>query len=156
MNCDDVRDRLNAYVDGELPAEAVQRVEKHLKNCDECSKQFEEYEGIGELLQKKRVPEPPETLKSGVMEAVAETDESGQAVVGIETTGNHTVVVEKGSLSTDEHTVVGVEEGGEPSTSDTDEPAGTTTEEGQPGFGPVVALLALVAVAGLGWRRARR
>lgn len=87
-------------------------------------------------------------------EAVTETDDGGQAVVRIESTGNHTVVVEQGSLSA-EGTVTGVETGGTTQPT-TEEPAGTTTEDGQPGFGPVVALLAVLAVLGLGVRRARR
>jgi anti-sigma factor (TIGR02949 family) len=77
MNCDSVRDQLNAYVDGELPAETVQHVEEHLKTCDECSEWVEEEEGIGELVKQQRVPDPPDTLKSGVMQAVSETEKGG-------------------------------------------------------------------------------
>ena len=34
--CDDVADRLSAYVDGELTQGGRQRVDVHLEGCDAC------------------------------------------------------------------------------------------------------------------------
>lgn len=88
-------------------------------------------------------------------EPVAETDESGRAVVEVASTGEHSVVVEHEELSTAPQTVVGVEEGAAEGTPASGEETETSTD--LPGFGPLPALLALLAVVGVGlWRRRHR
>jgi len=36
MNCQDVRKRLDAWVDGEMPASETERITGHLENCAKC------------------------------------------------------------------------------------------------------------------------
>lgn len=87
---------------------------------------------------------------------VAETDGNGQAVVQVSTAGNHTVTAETGSIEATAY-VEGVREGGGTveATERTDE---TETAIETPGFGTLVALVALatVVLVGVARRRWRR
>ena len=46
IRCRDVLAGLNAYVDGELPAADVERVEGHLRGCDRCERFGGEFSAI--------------------------------------------------------------------------------------------------------------
>lgn len=85
-------------------------------------------------------------------EAVAETDDDGEAVLRVESAGEHGVVAEYESLRTDEQTVVGVADGGATPTA-----TGTDTEVpgGMPGFGFPAIVAALVVIFGVLARRRR-
>ena len=86
-------------------------------------------------------------------EAVAETDASGGAVVQVSSGGNHTVAVESGPLEANA-SVRGVGEGGATGDGDGDSTTGGTETTAQtPGFGVVVALLAVLVVALVGLAR---
>lgn len=84
-------------------------------------------------------------------ESVGETDANGQLTVRVSDPGDHSVVAERGELQSGSVTVTGVNVNGETPTA-TEEPQ-TGTDVSGPGFGPVVALLALVVIALLGRRR---
>jgi nitrate reductase NapAB chaperone NapD len=91
---------------------------------------------------------------------VAETDASGQAVIRVESEGNHTVTVRAEALEATAY-VEGITEaeagdggGTEVDGSDQDG-AETTAPFGQPGFGPGVAVLALVGAVAVGLARRR-
>ena len=91
-------------------------------------------------------------------ESVAETDANGQAVVRVESGGNHTVTVEAESLEATAY-VQGV--GGDGTagggTDATDSPGVTTSTIAEtPGFGVAVALLALLLVSLVGLTRGVR
>jgi PGF-CTERM protein len=84
-------------------------------------------------------------------DAVGETDANGQLTVTVSDPGNHSIVAERGELQSGSVTVTGVNVNGE-TPAPTEEPQ-TMTDSSGPGFGPVVALLALVVSALLGRRR---
>ena len=95
-------------------------------------------------------------------EPAAETDAEGRAVVEVPSAGNHSVVVERDDLSTGPQTVVGVDRSGEgnsagetPSGDAADATNGSETSAEVPGFGPLVALLALLGLVGIGLLRRR-
>jgi PGF-CTERM protein len=88
---------------------------------------------------------------------VGETNANGVLSVPIESAGNHTIGASSGDLSTSA-TVEGVEPAPEetPTATPTPTPVPTTTEPSGalgPGFGPIAAILALLAVALLARRR---
>lgn len=87
-------------------------------------------------------------------EAVTETDANGEAVIRIESAGEHEVTAELDDLSTGANTVRGVAEGGETATA-TDAPPETEVPGGMPGFGIPAVLVALVALLGAAARRRR-
>ena len=45
MKCEMIRDLLPLYIDGLTSKESNQEIEKHLKNCEECQKYYQEMTG---------------------------------------------------------------------------------------------------------------
>ena len=97
-------------------------------------------------------------------ESVATTDSDGRARLTVDTEGEHTISVRKGSVDSGETVVTGVIVGTETttttpetttSTATTTTPTATTstTEVPIPGFGPIVALLGTLLGLGLARRR---
>lgn len=74
-------------------------------------------------------------------ETVGETDASGEAVVAIEAAGPQEFRAVQDGVESGSITIQGVSPGGD----ETDTPSPTATESAGAGFGPVVALLALLA-----------
>lgn len=70
MECDDIRKRLEAFLDGE--AEEVERtaIQGHLAKCAECARAFRQSKKLPSLLQSWKAEKPPEDLydrlKSGL------------------------------------------------------------------------------------------
>ena len=59
IRCSQVLDHLSEYLDGELDAETVGRIEAHLKGCDWCERFGQHFSGtVGEL--RKHLSEPAE------------------------------------------------------------------------------------------------
>lgn len=59
MNCNEVRELLSLYIDDELDKNEKLLVEEHLKVCEECQKELEEYKKIIQALQEIPDEEPP-------------------------------------------------------------------------------------------------
>lgn len=53
---------LSAYLDGELAAGEVRRVEEHLHACGACAERLESYRGLGEELRRLAPPPTPADL----------------------------------------------------------------------------------------------
>lgn len=50
MRCEKVRERLSAFLDGELKEDEYRRIASHLESCDSCSHDCEELRRLRELL----------------------------------------------------------------------------------------------------------
>lgn len=59
MLCTEVKDYLLDSLDNELPLTLQQEVEQHLRACQECRAELENYRTTAMLLQLRAVPEPP-------------------------------------------------------------------------------------------------
>jgi anti-sigma factor (TIGR02949 family) len=61
MNCDDVRSRLSAYLDDELPANEAQEMAAHLSACPDCAAAYEDHlhtrERVRDELRSLTVPD---------------------------------------------------------------------------------------------------
>jgi hypothetical protein len=60
MNCNRVKDLLDAYIDNELEPEVRKAVKEHLSRCGECSEEFssmKRYKEVMASLERKRAPE---------------------------------------------------------------------------------------------------
>lgn len=68
----DVRDRLGAYLDGDLTASARTAVDAHLEGCGECATLLGELRATLEHLRALPDPEPPIGLATRVMARVPE------------------------------------------------------------------------------------
>jgi anti-sigma factor RsiW len=67
MRCKEILSRLDAYLDGELPADQGHVVEDHLKTCEACRHQFERMHHVGDLLDVLDVPPLPQGFAARVM-----------------------------------------------------------------------------------------
>jgi len=67
MNCKNVLSRLQAYVDGEMPAKLMCEIEEHLNSCSSCHSQVEHIRQVGELLDSLSVPTLPQGFSARVM-----------------------------------------------------------------------------------------
>ena len=59
MNCNEVRDNLSLYIDGELSEDEKKLMDEHFKTCSDCSKELEEYKKMIKTLRELPKEEPP-------------------------------------------------------------------------------------------------
>ena len=59
MSCDQIRERLSAYQDRELPSEEQAQVERHLATCASCARELAALAGLGRDLAVALEPGPP-------------------------------------------------------------------------------------------------
>ncbi|MCZ6602399.1 MAG: zf-HC2 domain-containing protein [Planctomycetota bacterium] len=69
MNCPEVLEQLEPYVDGELTSDVRGQVEAHLAGCESCSKALEEEKLTWDALDAYSVPETPGVSASKVIHA---------------------------------------------------------------------------------------
>ncbi len=62
MKCAKVRERLSAFLDGELKTDEHGRIASHLESCVSCSREYEALKHLGELLYSLGAAEPPPYL----------------------------------------------------------------------------------------------
>lgn len=67
MHCKKVLSRLQAYVDGEVPAGLMREMDEHLDACASCSNQVERIRAVGNILDSLSVPPLPEGFSARVM-----------------------------------------------------------------------------------------
>ena len=62
MNCEEMRAKLDAYIDGELTAEEMRAIEEHAAACEDCGRELETAkfvrDALGELDKEVAVPLP--------------------------------------------------------------------------------------------------
>jgi anti-sigma factor RsiW len=58
VHCERVRERLSAYLDGELPPEGLRGVEDHLRTCLDCRRAHSRLIRLGALLAEVDLPVP--------------------------------------------------------------------------------------------------
>src|SRR5262245_46023849 len=75
MRCDDCRDALSSYVDGELMPEEAKSIRDHIASCSECATEHETLTALSrrlkEGLERRRAPD---VLKARIRSAVAQPD----------------------------------------------------------------------------------
>lgn len=59
IRCTEVLERLSSYVDGELPAFEVLRIEGHLRGCDWCERFGSRFQGVIKELREQLGSESP-------------------------------------------------------------------------------------------------
>jgi anti-sigma factor RsiW len=67
MNCLELREHVNAFIDGELPPLQTEEIEAHLGTCAPCRQAFARLQQLGSLLQEPSVPVVPENLAERVL-----------------------------------------------------------------------------------------
>jgi anti-sigma factor RsiW len=75
MRCDECRDLLNPYSDGELSADEAATVREHLASCDECSRELAQITATSRRIKGALVRhQAPDVLKARIRSALAQTD----------------------------------------------------------------------------------
>ncbi|MGI9505879.1 MAG: anti-sigma factor family protein, partial [Geminicoccaceae bacterium] len=59
MICTEIYHQLDAFVDGELPAEDVRRIKQHLDDCQACRARVDELKGLTESVKRELKQERP-------------------------------------------------------------------------------------------------
>ncbi len=59
MDHQKIKELISPYCEGELNEEEKKRVERHLKECPECQKEFEEMGKFEEVMGKMKLKKPP-------------------------------------------------------------------------------------------------
>lgn len=59
MNCNEIKDMLSLYIDGELDENEKKAIEEHLRICESCRNELEQYQKIINMLQNLIEEEPP-------------------------------------------------------------------------------------------------
>jgi anti-sigma factor RsiW len=67
MHCKKVLSRLQAYVDGEVPAGFMREMDEHLDACPSCRSQVERIRAVGNILDSLSAPPLPEGFSARVM-----------------------------------------------------------------------------------------
>lgn len=70
MRCEQIRDLLSSYIDGETTIEETIEIKEHLSECIECKKELEELKTVLSLFNTLEPIEPPEDLKYTIMAKV--------------------------------------------------------------------------------------
>ncbi|NYE58407.1 DUF4349 domain-containing protein [Carboxydothermus ferrireducens] len=70
MECNEVRELLSAYIDGEVTAEEKKQVERHLQSCAGCREAYGQYVDMGAVLKMLPFLEPDTPLKEKVQDKI--------------------------------------------------------------------------------------
>ncbi len=80
MSCRAMRDRVQAYADGELGTEGVLEAEAHLAHCPPCREAFERQRGLGRAIATLYPrPEPPPAIEDAIREQLRGRSRRGLA-----------------------------------------------------------------------------
>jgi anti-sigma factor RsiW len=71
MDCKDIREKLSAYMDGELDAALMKAVTDHVEACEACRDEVRRMEAAWDLLESVPVPEPSLGLKGRILQKAA-------------------------------------------------------------------------------------
>ena len=82
-NCVEVRDALDAFLDGELPPDQRARVRDHLAECVDCARRSDELEAVSRRVQEALVQHrAPDVLKARIRAAIADAAVAPERPVG--------------------------------------------------------------------------
>ena len=77
MNCQQTRELIDAYVDGELDLVKSLEIEEHLKNCESCAQAYERIRGLRSVLTNNALRfEPPADFERRLRSALRKQDGS--------------------------------------------------------------------------------
>ncbi|SKC89011.1 anti-sigma factor family protein [Maledivibacter halophilus] len=70
MECKEILEKLDMYLENRLNDIEKYRIEKHLEVCSKCSKEYKELKGVFDLLSSHPVVLPPEDFTEKVMNQI--------------------------------------------------------------------------------------
>jgi anti-sigma factor RsiW len=80
MNCEDMQDFIHAYMDGELDLVRNLEIEKHIRDCQSCLREYKNYKALKSAMSSGSLYfKPPQDLKRRIQSAVRK--EEGKAEI---------------------------------------------------------------------------
>ncbi|MBM4145773.1 MAG: DUF2275 domain-containing protein [Nitrospira sp.] len=67
MQCNDIQEKLSAYIDGDISSEERMLIDEHLKSCEQCNKTLAEMKKTTEYVRDLGDIEPPAWLTQKIM-----------------------------------------------------------------------------------------
>ena len=83
MDCADVRDNLDAYIDGTLDRKYTKCMEMHLEKCEQCRHELISMEMLIEAVKDIEMEEPPADLRMRIAAATTRSIETRPAFADI-------------------------------------------------------------------------
>jgi hypothetical protein len=80
MECKGIREKLSAYLEGDLPSEEKRLIEAHLNSCQQCSSAVEDLGKTGEFLKNLEEVEPPAWMTKKIMARVRAEQEKKRGI----------------------------------------------------------------------------
>ncbi|MGD8787003.1 MAG: zf-HC2 domain-containing protein [Phycisphaerales bacterium] len=80
MNCEQVRKKLNAYMDAELPEETIEKITTHLEKCQDCSGAITRLQSLTSVLEEVSTPEVPKGFTARVLACANERSKSTKSM----------------------------------------------------------------------------
>jgi predicted anti-sigma-YlaC factor YlaD len=77
MNCDKIKELLAGYQDGELDAEQLEKVQKHLDGCSDCRAELTRLEKVKEVAGKVKFNDLPLEVWEGYWQGIYRRVERG-------------------------------------------------------------------------------
>jgi len=72
MNCDNIRDQLSAFFDGELAGDSREQVFQHLQDCESCREVLESYRSLRQAVAEFGTSSPPESVWAAIRSELEE------------------------------------------------------------------------------------
>lgn len=82
MNCQEARESMSAFYDGELPPEQEALMSDHINSCETCADEFTAFNSLSTITKELPLREPPSELWSDIERAL----DSGESVQRVEKT----------------------------------------------------------------------
>lgn len=79
MNCQETRESMSAFYDGELPPEQESMMSDHIDGCKSCAEELSDFNSLSAMTKERRPSEPPAEMWSDI-ERVLDSGESVQRV----------------------------------------------------------------------------
>jgi hypothetical protein len=70
MQCNDIQEKLSAYIEGDISSEERMLIDKHLKSCEQCRETLAEMKKTTEYVRDLDDIEPPAWLTQKIMEKI--------------------------------------------------------------------------------------
>lgn len=81
MKCNEIENQFSEYLENSLSEVANSDVEKHLKNCENCSKELEEMKSFLNVLDNQEMEIPSNNIRSNFEKVLAEEIEENQTKI---------------------------------------------------------------------------
>jgi anti-sigma factor RsiW len=76
MNCQEARENMSAFHDGELPPEQEGLMSEHINSCEACAEELAGFNSLSMMTKELRRPEPPSEMWSDIEQAL----DSGESI----------------------------------------------------------------------------